>query len=212
MSESKIKHGTIRDLKFDPKNANRGTARGNSALEESIQKFGLGRSVLVDKNGVILAGNKTVETSGALGIENVIFIPSDGKTIVAVVREDLDAECDPAARGLAIADNRTAELDLNWDAEQLLQNAEELGGLEPFFNQDELNAMMESEALDEIDQAQDAQAEQSQSNTYTITFNSEAEKETWISYLEWLRQTYPQYETVSERLLMDISTRLEWEK
>src|SRR5712692_877594 len=35
--------------------------------------------------------------------------------VVVVQRTDLDLETDPRARALAIADNRVAELDLDWD-------------------------------------------------------------------------------------------------
>lgn len=144
MSEKQIRKGTIRDLKFDPKNANRGTARGNSALEESIQRYGIGRSVLADKNGVIIAGNKTVEKAGEIGIENVVMVPTRGDQLVVVVREDLDLSTDPEARALAIADNRVGELDLNWDANALLGSVNELGNLEPFFSSDEIDELMAS--------------------------------------------------------------------
>lgn len=75
---SKVKQGTIKELKFDPQNANKGTERGNQALEESLQRYGAGRSVLADKNGVIIAGNKTVEKAGELGIEDAVFVPTRG--------------------------------------------------------------------------------------------------------------------------------------
>jgi len=39
-------------------NANRGTERGTSALESSLELYGAGRSILLDKNGIIIAGNK----------------------------------------------------------------------------------------------------------------------------------------------------------
>jgi hypothetical protein len=56
----------IADLKPDPLNANRGTPRGREALDRSLREYGPGRSILIDRRGVILAGNKTVERAQAL--------------------------------------------------------------------------------------------------------------------------------------------------
>ncbi len=147
---SKVKQGTIKELKFDPQNANKGTERGNQALEESLQRYGAGRSVLADKNGVIIAGNKTVEKAGELGIENAVFVPTRGDQLVVVVREDLDLTTDPEARALAIADNRVGELDLNWNIEALVDSAKDLETLEPFFYQEEIDNLLASAANEAI--------------------------------------------------------------
>ena len=48
----------LSDLTLDAKNANRGTQRGLKALTDSLQKYGAGRSILVDKDGNVIAGNK----------------------------------------------------------------------------------------------------------------------------------------------------------
>lgn len=54
-------HLRISDLIPDDRNANKGTERGNGLLERSLQQYGAGRSILIDKNNRIIAGNKTVE-------------------------------------------------------------------------------------------------------------------------------------------------------
>src|SRR5437870_3156686 len=56
------------DLKPDPHNANRGTDRGRAALERSLREYGVGRAVLIDRHGGIIAGNKTVEQAKRLNI------------------------------------------------------------------------------------------------------------------------------------------------
>jgi len=105
---------TITDLIFDDRNANRGTARGRALLSESLKAYGAGRSVLADRRGQVIAGNKVVEHAKALGLP-IRVVQSDGRTLVVVQRTDLDLTSDPRARALAIADNRVAELDLAWD-------------------------------------------------------------------------------------------------
>lgn len=99
----------------DSRNANKGTERGGQMLENSVRHNGMGRSILVDKNGRIIAGNKTFDAAGIAGIENVIIVKTDGQQVVAVQRMDLDLETDVIAKELAIADNRTGQVSLEWD-------------------------------------------------------------------------------------------------
>ena len=122
---------TLTDLTPDPKNANRGTARGRAALATSLTTHGAGRSVLIDRAGRVIAGNKTVEQARALGL-TITVVPTDGRQLVVVQRTDLDLKRDARARALAIADNRVGELDLDWDPavlEQLRADGLDLSGL-----------------------------------------------------------------------------------
>src|SRR5208282_5631082 len=99
----------LSELKPDPKNANVGTFRGMSAVERSLRDCGAGRSIVTDKNGFILAGNKTAQAAQAAGLDQeVILVQTDGTQLVVVQRTDLDA-ADKRAKTLAVADNRTAE-------------------------------------------------------------------------------------------------------
>jgi hypothetical protein len=127
----------LSDLKPDTKNANRGTIRGRKAVSKSLQEFGAGRSVLIDRDGVLIAGNKTFTEAQAAGIENVIVVQSDGSQLVAVQRTDLSID-DPKARGLAIADNRASEVGLEWDPGILDELSTDLE-LKPFFTDAELD-------------------------------------------------------------------------
>ena len=113
----------VADFMPDEANANLGTPRGMAMLEESLRKYGAGRSVVLDKEGRIIAGNKTFEKAGELGINEVLVIKTDGTKLVAVQRMDLDLAKDPRARELAFADNRVGEVDLQWDVEQLVEDA-----------------------------------------------------------------------------------------
>jgi len=113
----------IADFSTDIQNANRGTERGLYALDESLRRYGAGRSIVVDRDNRIIAGNKTLERASDLGLDEVIVVETDGTKLVAVKRTDLDLfEDDGRARGLALADNRVGQLDLDWDALQVLND------------------------------------------------------------------------------------------
>ena len=122
-----VEQTKIAELTPDPQNANLGTERGLRALDDSLASVGLGRSVVTDKHGRIIAGNKTVERATDRGFEDAIVVHTDGKQLVVVQRDDLDlADADPNndARKLAFYDNRVAELDLSWSPEQLQADKE----------------------------------------------------------------------------------------
>jgi hypothetical protein len=109
-------------------------------IEDSLRQYGAGRSILLDKHGNIVAGNKTVENAAAIGMDDVIVVQSDGTKLVAVQRTDLDL-ADPHTRQLAIADNRSSQVSLDWDTETLKGLVDDGVDLAPFWTADELAAM-----------------------------------------------------------------------
>ena len=48
---------SIQDLNKDPKNARLRTDRSAKLISESLEKFGTGRSIVIDENNTIIAGN-----------------------------------------------------------------------------------------------------------------------------------------------------------
>lgn len=147
----------IADLIPDAHNANKGSERGNQMIEDSLRKYGAGRSILLDKHGRIVAGNKTAENAGAIGLEDVIVVQTDGTKLVAVQRTDLDLEADPRAKELAIADNRAGQVSLEWDA-KVLQQLAEAGevDLRQFWTEEELEHLLAVEAPGELIGDEDA--------------------------------------------------------
>jgi DNA modification methylase len=135
----KLRITSISQLVLDEKNANRGTKRGRELLEGSLEKYGAGRSVVVDRHNRVIAGNKTVEAARAAGMKSVAVIESDGSSLVAVQRGDLDLTKDKKARELAIADNRVSEIDLEWNPEVLASLDVDLA---QFWNENELKTLL----------------------------------------------------------------------
>lgn len=121
---TKIREEQIQSLVFDDKNFNKGTEYGGHLMDESLRKFGLGRSILIDKNNRIIAGNKTAEKAGELGFEKVVVVETDGDTLVAVKRKDIDLDSQ-MGRELALADNATSKANLAWDEDMIMQCSEQ---------------------------------------------------------------------------------------
>lgn len=116
----------IRDLQQDAHNFNKGTDAGRTLMEKSFRELGAGRSVLIDKNGQIIAGNKSQQAAIAAGITRVRVIETDGTELVAVKRTDIDLDSQKG-RELALADNATTQVNLAWDEAELQAAADEYG-------------------------------------------------------------------------------------
>jgi hypothetical protein len=132
----------LADLSPDASNPNKGTARGRYMIEQSLRDAGAGRSIVIDREGRVIAGNKTLEAWAEMGGE-IEVIRTDGKKLVVVQREDLDLD-DPEgpARRLSYFDNRVSEVSLEWDAEVVFGH-EGLGlDLSGMFHEDELDRLL----------------------------------------------------------------------
>ena len=74
----------LNDLKSDHKNARKRTDRSATLIKNSLEKFGAARSIVIDEENRILAGNGTVEGAKKAGLSNVRVIETDGNEIIAV--------------------------------------------------------------------------------------------------------------------------------
>lgn len=92
------------EVTLDLLNSRAHTSRNLNALKRSLQTFGQTKPVVLSADGIVLAGNGTVQAARELGW-----------TELAAVRVELTGE---QARAYSIADNRTAEL-AEWDYEVL---------------------------------------------------------------------------------------------
>lgn len=169
-----MKKVKLSELTPDDINANKGTQRGSGMLEKSLREYGAGRSVLVDKAGRIIAGNKTIEAAGAIGLEDAVMVETDGSRVVIVKRTDLDLDS-PQGRGLAIADNRVAEVGLEWDMEALEKIGEELD-LGEFWFDDELPQLDFSDIEDFEEENHTQESDEPLTYRIMIDFVSEAEQ------------------------------------
>jgi len=134
----------IADLTPDRENARRHNPRNVGMIVDALHEVGAARSIVIDEDGLILAGNATIEAAAVAGIERVQVVDADGETIVAVRRTGLTAD---AKKRLALFDNRSAEL-ADWNPDQLLADLE--GGLDlsGLFTDIELEAL--TIPLDEV--------------------------------------------------------------
>ena len=99
------------DLIQDANNYRKHSDTNKARIRKSIDEAGLGRSVVIDADGVLVAGN---------GVQSVIdkdtpvrVVETDGTELVVVKRTDLHMG-DPRRKTLALADNATSD-DVEWD-------------------------------------------------------------------------------------------------
>ena len=109
---------TAADLIQDANNYRKHSDTNKARIKKSIDEAGLGRSVVVDADGVLVVGN---------GVQQVVdpgtpvrVIETDGTELVVVKRTDLHTG-DPRRKTLALADNATAD-DVEWDFEAIAED------------------------------------------------------------------------------------------
>ena len=132
----------IEDLTMDARNANKGTQRGRGMVEVSLREVGAGRSIVTDKDGRVIAGNKTLDAAHDIGL-SIRVVETNGTELVVVQRNDLDLSDDTgAARRMAYLDIQASSVGLNWDAEVLLADLNNELSFDGIFNKDELDALL----------------------------------------------------------------------
>jgi DNA modification methylase len=124
-------------LVADPLNRRKHNARNLAMVAESLAAVGAARSIVIDEDNVIIAGNGVTAAAASAGISRVRVVEADGDELIAVRRRNLTPE---QKRALAMYDNRAAEL-AEWHVEQL--SADRAAGLDlqPWFSAAELAAL-----------------------------------------------------------------------
>jgi DNA modification methylase len=109
----KIQTLQIKDLTPDPQNARQHDDKNLKAIQGSLKEFGQRKPIVITEDGVIVAGNGTVEAAKRLGWLEIqaVTVPGDWTP--------------EQTKAFALADNRTAEL-AAWSPETLTAQLQEL--------------------------------------------------------------------------------------
>lgn len=119
----------VTKIQLDPNNYRVHSKENKELIKKSLTECGAGRSVLIDKEGKLIAGNGVFEQAKALKIPTKI-VQTDGKTLVVVQRTDL-ATADKKRQRLAVLDNSASDLSV-FDNEKIrkdfsIEEIKELG-------------------------------------------------------------------------------------
>lgn len=143
------------DIKKDARNYRRHSDRNKELINKSISELGAGRSILIDNENEIIAGNGVFEQAKNLNIP-IKVIETDGTELIALKRVDLQTK-DEKRQQLAVMDNSTSdssEFDL-----ELLQEDFEIDALQDMGVDTNMldQSSAESEMLieDEVPEAQE---------------------------------------------------------
>lgn len=158
-ADPKVTKRKITDYKPDPMNANKGTERGQYMVDFSVAEVGAGRSIVASADDVIPIGNHALQAFADAGLQDVIEVETDGKTVVVVKRRDWATYDDPKARRAALLDNRASEVGLEWSADVIADMLQEDHTVfDGIFYDDELTALVNGALMDDALAAESAQA------------------------------------------------------
>lgn len=112
------------------KSYNLGSKKGNRVLKRSIKVLGCTRSIVVDRFNNVLIGNKVLKEAIEAGVTRVKIVDTIGNELVVVRRTDIDKNT-RKANEIALVDNLTSELNLNYDTDYILEKMNEVWGFDP---------------------------------------------------------------------------------
>jgi hypothetical protein len=118
----KVRRVPLSSLVRDPDNPRHRTARATGAIAGSLAEFGPARSAVIDGEGVVRAGNGTVEAALAAGIADALVVDAPDDALVVVRKAGWSRG---QALAYALADNQCTDLSVNLD-EPLLARLEEV--------------------------------------------------------------------------------------
>jgi DNA modification methylase len=108
----------LKDIKFDKHNYRKHSAENQKLIKKSLEETGFGRSVLIDSENCLIAGNGVV--SQLPKNTKIKVVETDGTEMVVVKRTDLKT-ADKKRKELARNDNATAN-NVEWEQEELKQD------------------------------------------------------------------------------------------
>lgn len=95
------------NIKYDSRNYRKHSDKNKDLINKSLKECGAGRSIVVDNEDNIIAGNGIYEQAQKLGIKTKV-IETDGSELVVVKRTDLATD-DDKRKQLAVMDNSTSD-------------------------------------------------------------------------------------------------------
>jgi len=116
-------------METNKKRFNRGTRFGDGLIRHSIQELGCGRSILVDKDGIVLCGNDVYRITKELG-KKIIVVETDGDVLVVVKRTDLSAK-EKRGMEMSLVDNLSQERNLDWDTNNVRSSMDDVLSFDP---------------------------------------------------------------------------------
>lgn len=127
------------DLKHDPRNARKHPERNRELIRRSLQEVGAFRSIAVDGDNIVRAGNGVYEQAQELGLTVRVVDAAPGE-LIAVRRGDLRGQ---QAERAALFDNQTSETS-EWDTDVLMQlSSDEPQTVEGVFDAGELEELLD---------------------------------------------------------------------
>jgi len=139
----------VERFRLDPNNARIHGDRSKEAIRESLERVGGGRSILVDGDNIVRAGNGVYEQALELGL-TIRVVDAGPDELIAVRRPDLTGE---QAVQAALYDNRAGELsEWNMDVLQALASFEPENLLGAMWTGEEIEALLSGPAPEQAPQ------------------------------------------------------------
>jgi hypothetical protein len=175
------------------KNARTHSAAQIAQIAASIREWGWTTPVLVDEQGVLIAGHGRVLAAKQLGITDIPCMVARGWS-------------DGQKKAYVLADNQLP-LNAGWDADLLKMEIREIEAL----NFDIGKIGFDTEALAKLFDVAPEERQSTERNgpgtpiiQFNIVFDDDAQQDAWFAFVRTLKAQYPNEETLGARLALYI--------
>jgi DNA modification methylase len=128
-------------LKSDPRNARKHPEKNRELIRNSLKEIGPFRSIAVDGDGIVRAGNGVFEEAKEMGLK-VRVVDAAPDELIAVKRADIKGK---KAERAALLDNRASETS-EWDEDVLAEMVKDDGLLDGIFSEEDLISILGQDA------------------------------------------------------------------
>jgi len=143
---AKVREGKLSDFRPQAVNLNKHTQRGMRELARSLEEDGYVAPITVAADGEAIDGSARMETVAEMFGDNVLVVEHDGTRPLVMVRKDIPTADTDAARRIALRANRIAQLNLEWDIDELEEVLKDFPVLGSLFSEDEIVELEEGAA------------------------------------------------------------------
>lgn len=183
------------EIKFDKRNYRKHDTKNKDLIKKSLEECGAGRSIVIDNENNIIAGNGIYSQAQLLGMPTKV-VETDGSELVVVKRTDLSTE-DDKRKQLAVMDNSTSDTSsFNFD---VLKEDFDFGTLDDWGITVDVFSGIEK-PIEDVGEEIEENVESNYTIQYNIIFDDEVQQEEWYEFLKYLKNKYPDCDTVAQRL------------
>lgn len=193
MKVQEIEISKLKPAKYNPRKISEEELK---KLVKSINEYGFVEPIVVNKDMTVIGGHQRLKALEYLEEKTapctLVDLTKTQEKALNIALNKISGEFDIPMLKELLTELDDGEFDMD------------LTG----FGEEELEKLLNDSHLDEKEEEEPAEVNSGYIIQYNIIFNDESEQDKWYEFLKHLKDKHPEYETISERLILHINSIL----